>query len=296
MTRRWTGWLAWGALALVIGGPSADIFFFREDNNTTATAEAEQQAFVGPLPVESAQTAEPAEVPLTNVAAIDPVVLPDAPVTLPETPPVIELAKPAFAIEEKIRPAQVEPAIPLDFRIVGDQRMVTALRPVEDLPDVKSDVEDLLIKTPEPVAVLEAEEAEPGELVLPLETAIVEPVPLPRLRRSDALPEITPLDDSLVSVPVETMIPVREESTVVVTSVEEERLTLQEAQELSPGPQRLDIANQASSGAANRPTNSGFSELWDVESRPRGFTRNGGSFAEQLPETRGSSVRLDLLQ
>lgn len=311
MNRQWTGWLAWSALALVIAVPSADIVFSQPETPElasieTAETDSEQQSFFGPmLPEQNPDLAlKPRstvviETPsVVEIAEPAPLVLPEPTAILPETPPVIDVVEAPIAIAEKIKPVPMAPSIPLDFRIVGDERMVTALRPVETAPVVIPD--ETIVVPEETFEISELPQAEtigvPFGEPLPLETARVAPVPMPASMRP-----VTPVtqtgsfqDDVRQS--IETIRTARrDEQPVVLAEDGGERLTLREVQQLQQGPQRLDTIN--SSGFANNSTvrSNGFSDIREGRERPLGFSRRG-SFEEQLPARRGDSVRLDLLQ
>lgn len=304
MNRQWTGWLAWSALALVIAVPSADIVFSQPETPELASSEAtetdsEQQSFFGPmLPEQNPDLAlkpRPTGVidtpSVVEIAEPAPLVLPEPTAVLPETPPVIEVVEAPVAIADKIKPVPMAPSIPLDFRIVGDERMVTALRPIETAPAVVPEeaVEVSALSQSETIDV-------PFGEPLALETALVAPVPMPASMRP-----VTPVTqpssfEEDVRQSIETIRTARrDDQPVVLAEDDDERLTLREVQQLQQGPQRLDTIN--SGGFADNRTvrSSGFSDIREGREQPLGFSRRG-SFEEQLPARRGDSVRLDLLQ
>lgn len=319
MNRQWTGWLAWCALAVIVAVPSADIVFSQpETTPSVVVADVERQPFIGPMPVDPERTTDPFQGPVLEtiesvkvpdpVKVMEPAIVLETPLVLPDTPPVIEVAEPSPLLTDKIKPVPLAPTIPLDFRIVGDQRMVTALRntnpvPAETSENVVAVDNEALSETPLVEVVPEVENLEtvvvansdPDASALPITGTIVAPIPMPvALRPASPAGQRNSLEDD-VRLSIETIRTARQGNSVVELRPDDRDNFLAEDVAPSRGLQRLDRIDRDSFSRDDYAGDSAFYELWEEENRPSGFSRRG-SFEEQLPARRGRSVRLDLVQ
>lgn len=119
MNRRMTGWLAWGALALVIGVPSADLMFSTPETSVSVAAvDAGKQPFFGPMPAKNTNVTDVFEAPVarplaakTPAAGVVPpkVVAPEAVVTKP-VPVVPAEAESSTETAAAAEPEKADPA------------------------------------------------------------------------------------------------------------------------------------------------------------------------------------------
>lgn len=313
MNRRLTGWVAWGALALVIGVPSTEMVWSRAESNQVEIYQGESPAVVvsdeqGENSVVVADEVEEKRVPFfTSLSdhrsvAEDQFTAPFGP-QKPDESATVEIAtvEPVKAEPVTVEPVTAEIArpigdpIPIEVRIVGDIGMAGSKKPAvtkpigEPIPIEFRVLGDTRMR----VAVLEPQ----SDLVE--EAKLIAPVPMPAFLRPD-----TPEHVVVASVGFE-----REVRASIETIRAQDRDFPPVTYEAGAGETdwwngdvdfqddgwRQDSLDLGAFAEGEYAGDSGFNELWLEEQETPGFFPNG-SFEDQLPVYHGNGIRMDLVR
>lgn len=324
MNRRVTGLLAWCGLALVIAVPSAEVLFSGGDDTigVAAPQDAASADFAVPQkPTGKVATTAAADMPFQplaeSVASADDVAGPEldttsgAPEQISEPliagkplplPPIV----PAGARLPETKVAVVEPNAPIVETPTAAQG-ATEVAQVAVLEDDTPSVENLDAQVPSaaPTEVIAQEDLVETAAPIAPEVVVVAlaPVPQPYKERpayvtATARQSVTPPARVEAETQVRggrSFVRLRAATRLRGEAIDGDAPFWGDNPRLRTG-RRLDSFPSVEILAdEDDASDSGFYELWQDENQTAGFRRNG-SFEEQLPARRGSSVRLDLLQ
>lgn len=319
MNRRVTGLLAWCGLALVIAVPSAEVLFSGGDDTigVAAPQDAASADFAVPQkPTGKVATTAAADMPFQplaeSVASADDLAGPELDATsgAPE-----QISEPLIAG----KPLPLPPIVPAGARLPETKvAVVDPSAPIVDAPDaaqgatevavLKNDapsVENLDAQVPSaaPTEVIAQEElVETAAPTAPVVVALA-PVPQPYKERpayvtATARQSVTPPARVEAETQVRggrSFVRLRAATRLRGEAIDGDAPFWGDNPRLRTG-RRLDSFPSVEILAdEDDASDSGFYELWQDDNQTAGFRRNG-SFEEQLPARRGSSVRLDLLQ
>lgn len=300
MNRRLTGILAWCALGLIVAIPGTDVLMKSGDSasiDVAQVAEIDPSDMLGPNLLDTSLTPEQIaafeeigaasffQPPLSaaDQSVVETADATDAPMS-DTLPPIVPLGVAKSTEIQSVSVAKTE-AVPLAPVAIAEVEAAIASDAdlILDLAE-----ENLEVAAIEPMAPL----VEPKQAPVPM-PANLRPIRVntPVIERESAAPLELQFEDDLRS-RVNIIETARQPVVVVDEPVNEPFWG--DNPRYNDG-RRLDTFTSEEIARADDASDSQFYEIWADNNRPAGFQRRG-SFSEQLPARRGSSVRLDLLQ
>jgi len=316
MKHRTSGWFAWISLALIIGVPSSEIFFSKNDKNDVKNI-ADGVNKNSNLPVLLLNDNE--EEPKKDVSATN--------IEEQEIPKPLEIVIPNAPLvsESAVSKTPLGSPIPIEFRLVGDQEILASeikaqknqdthtrivgdsgmtigsniivveheVKTVEEKNIVNEDIGTIKVENGIDEAFLLAQK-ENQTVVEIAEPLVIEttnkPVTLvslvdlqPQIRQGERVSSVNvirvPQKQEYQSVGFYDLLASNNASKVVLVNQNSR--------------QRLDRAN-IQAGASGNASRSQFFEVVQTGQRPQAFISHG-SFISQLPKNRGSAKRLDMV-
>jgi hypothetical protein len=286
MKHRTTGWLAWGALAVMIGVPSIDVMTSKSKNTDSKVDSAALEEKKGHSPELVLVTKQP----LTNDSLQEEIKESGSLIIDDKRSIIVSSIDPQVVENQEIIVSDMKYSNEFIIRVVGDEGMTIGsnITKIDDeafnktSPNrklVSENQTEIIIHTPE-----QAQEQElPAELVI--ETVKAKP----------AVIEYASVDTEHVRVDIaqNEIVSIMPPKSNVIQVIEQPKLHQVSFQELVNSRQS-GSAKVISIAPSRNVGNTQFHEVWKAGQKTNAFVRQG-SFESQLPARRGSAIRLDLV-